>query len=251
MPVLGIGLHIVIALFFAMHVIKTKQNNYWLMVLFAFPGLGSIIYGLMIWLPDARNSRQGRRFENTLVNVLDPHRELREAHEALEIAVTPDNRLRMAHALVNANKAAEAIPHYQNVLSGIYADDPKIQTFLARAFIDAGNPKEAKELLDTIIRKNPNYQSPEGHLLYARSLTALDDRQQAREEYEELSDYYVGLEARSRYVEALLVWDDPYRAATLLEESLKIAKRMPKSAREMNHEWIVRLEKSNKALKKS
>jgi hypothetical protein len=251
MPVLGIGLHIVMALFFAMHVINTKQNNYWLMVLFAFPGLGSIIYGLMIWLPDARNSRQGRRFENTLVNVLDPHRELREAHEALDIAATPDNRLRMAHALVNANKAAEAIPHYQNVLRGIYADDPKIQTFLAHAFLEAGNAEEAKEQLDKIIQKNPNYKSPEGHLLYARAVAQLDDRKQAREEYETLIGYYVGLEARARYVESLLEWGDLDRAKPLLDESLKMAKRMPRSARQINQEWISLLEKSNKAPQKT
>jgi hypothetical protein len=251
MPVLGIGLHIIIALFFAMHVIKTKQNNYWLMVLFAFPGLGSIIYGVMIWLPDARNSRQGRQFENTLVNILDPHRELREADEALDIAATPDNRLRMAHALVNANKAAEAIPHYQNVLSGIYANDPKIQTFLARAFLEAGSAKDAKELLDKVIKENPNYKSPDGHLLYARALAVLDERKLAREEYEVLIAYYVGLEARARYVEALLQWDDIYRARSLLEESLKIAKRMPRSAREMNQEWIASLEKSSNTLKKA
>jgi hypothetical protein len=249
MPILGIGLHIIIALFFAMHVIKTKQNQYWLMVLFAFPGFGSIIYGLMVWLPDARNSRHGRNFESALVNVLDPSRELRQAHEALDIAATPDNRLRMAHALVNAKKPSEAIPHYQNVLNGIYANDPKIQTFLARAFLEAGNAKEAKELLDKVIKENPNYKSPEGHLLYARALAVLDERKLAREEYEVLIAYYVGLEARARYVEALQQWDDIYRAKPLLEESLKIAKRMPRSAREMNQEWIASLEKSNKALK--
>jgi len=217
--------------------------------LFAFPGLGSLIYGLMVWLPDARNTRHGRSIENTLVNVLDPTRELRQAQEAIEIASTPDNRIRLAQALVNAKRPSEAIPQYQSVLNGIYASDPKIQTHLARAFLEAGNAREAKELLDLIISQNPNFKSPDGHLLYARSLSALNERKLAREEYEVLVGYYAGLEARARYIETLLEWDDPFRASTLLEESLKIAKRMPRSARQINQEWIAILEKSSKAIK--
>ncbi len=249
MPILGIGLHVIIAIFFAIHAMRTNQDKYWFMILFAFPGLGSLIYGLMIWLPEARNTRHGRSIENTLVNVLDPTRELRQAQEAIEVSATPDNRIRLAHALVNTKRASEAIPQYQSVLNGIYADDPKIQTFLARAFVEAGKFREAKELLDQIIKVNPNYKSPEGHLIYARALASLDERKLAREEYEVLVDYFVGLEARARYVETLLNWDDPYRATPLLEESLKIARRMPGSARKMNQEWISLLEKSNKTLK--
>lgn len=249
MPILGIGLHVIIALFFAIHALRTNQDKYWLMILFAFPLFGSMIYGLTIWLPDARNTRHGRTLENTLVNVLDPSRELRQAQEAMEIASTPDNRIRLAHALLNARRASEAIPQYQSVLNGIYANDPKIQTHLSRAFLEAGNFREAKDLLDHIIKVNPNYKSPDGHLIYARALAALDERKQAREEFEVLVGYFVGLEARARYVEALIHWDDIYRANALLEESLKIAKRMPSSARQMNQEWVAILEKSNKTIK--
>ncbi len=248
MPILGIGLHVIIALFFAIHAMRTNQDRYWLMILFAFPLLGSLIYGFTIWLPDARNTRHGRTIESTLVNVLDPTRELRQAQEAIEIAATPDNRIRLAHALVNAKRASEAIPQYQSVLNGIYSNDPKIQTYLARAFLEAGNFKEAKELLDLVIKQNPDYKSPVGHLIYARALASMDERKQAREEYEVLVGYFVGLEARARYIETLLRWDDPYRAHPLLEESLKLVKRMPNSARQLNQQWISSLEKSNKAL---
>ncbi|MEO8002652.1 MAG: tetratricopeptide repeat protein [Arenimonas sp.] len=249
MPVLGIGLHVIIALFFAIHAMRTNQDKYWFMILFAFPGLGSLIYGLMIWLPDARNTRHGRTIESALVNVLDPSRELRQAQEAMEIAATPDNRIRLAHALLNAKRPSEAIPQYQSVLNGIYANDPKIQTWLAKAFLESGDFREAKELLDLIIKVNPNYKSPEGHLIYARALSALDERKLARDEYEVLVGYYVGLEARARYAEALIKWDDPFRAKPLLEDSLKIARRMPSSARRLNQEWIAILEKSSTAIK--
>ncbi len=37
MPFLGIGFHVIVALFFAVHVVRSNQNMYWLFILFVFP----------------------------------------------------------------------------------------------------------------------------------------------------------------------------------------------------------------------
>ena len=44
MPFLGIGFHVIVALFFAVHAVRTHQNLYWLFILFSFPLLGSVAY---------------------------------------------------------------------------------------------------------------------------------------------------------------------------------------------------------------
>ena len=44
MPFLGIGLHVLVALFFAVHAMRTHQQMTWLFVLFSFPLLGSLVY---------------------------------------------------------------------------------------------------------------------------------------------------------------------------------------------------------------
>ena len=38
---LGIGLHVLVAVFFAVHAIRSRQQMIWLMILFMFPLLGS------------------------------------------------------------------------------------------------------------------------------------------------------------------------------------------------------------------
>ena len=43
MPIFGLGLHILIAIFFAIHAIRTGREMYWLLILFMFPLLGSIV----------------------------------------------------------------------------------------------------------------------------------------------------------------------------------------------------------------
>jgi hypothetical protein len=59
MPILG--LHILIALFFAVHVVRSGQQMYWLFVLFSFPILGSIVYFVAIYLPGSRLEHGARK----------------------------------------------------------------------------------------------------------------------------------------------------------------------------------------------
>jgi len=242
MPV-GIGLNVLVAIFFAIHVIRTGQDKYWLFILFVFPVLGSVVYGIAIWLPNVRHSRQGQQVVSGVQRLLDPSKELRAAQEALDIAATPNARLRLADALRNAGRASEAVVQYHAILTGIYANDPNIRVHLAAALLDAGKPADARVELEKLIAEQPNFKSPEGHLVYARAVAATGDRPKAREEFEALVGYYAGLEARARYAELLLEWGDPARCRLLMDETMKIAKRMPGGAREINREWLTLLKK--------
>ena len=248
MPVAGLGLHVVVAIYFAVHAMRSGQDKYWLFILFAFPLLGSLVYAFAIWLPDARRSPQGHMVVRGMRQLLDPTRELREAQEALDISATPANRLRLADALLGAGRASEAVVPTPAVLSGIYADDPQVRIHLARALLEAGQPHEARVQLDRLIAEQPKLKSPEGHMIYARAVAALGDRDRAREEFESLVSYYAGLEARARYAEVLLSWRDSARLLALVAESNKIAKRMPGATRDLNREWIARLKKVETAM---
>jgi hypothetical protein len=248
MPVAGLGLHVLVAIYFAVHAMRTGQDKYWLFILFAFPLLGSLVYAFAIWLPEARRSPQGHMMARGVRQLLDPTRELREAQEALDVSATPANRLRLADALLGAGRASESVVQYQAVLSGIYADDPQVRIHLARALVEAGQAMEARVLLDRLIAEQPGLKSPEGHLLYARAVAALGDRERAREEFESLVSYYAGLEARARYAEVLLAWQDGARLSALLAETRKISGRMPAAARDINKEWLARLKKVESAL---
>lgn len=44
MPI--VGLHIILALFFAIHAVRNGQPLFWLIILFSFPFLGSVVYFL-------------------------------------------------------------------------------------------------------------------------------------------------------------------------------------------------------------
>jgi hypothetical protein len=240
-PILGLGLHVIVAILFAVHVIRTGQERFWLFVLFMFPLLGSFVYAVVVWLPAISGSRSGRRVVRGLRDTLNPGRELREAHAALEHSATIANRIRVADALHGDGRFADAIAAYREALRGVHSDDADIQVKLARALLDGGDAAAARELLESLIARRPDFRSPEGHLVYARAVAASGDRVKAREEFEALIGYFAGIEPRARYVEILRGWGESDAASQLVEESLRHIRHMPAGSRRLNEEWIRRL----------
>lgn len=241
MHILGISLHVIVAAFFAIHAIRSRQEMYWLLVLFLFPLIGSVVYGVAIWLPSVRDSRGGRRVLRTLREQIDPGRELREARDAFEVSSTVQNRLRLADALLGAGKAGEALPLYAECMQGLYRGDPDITIRYARALLEVGRADEARALLDALIAATPDFRSREGHLLYARAVAICGDKSAARHEFDTLLGYWASLEPRAWYAETLAAWGETEAARKLAEDALQPVKHMPRHARELNDEWIRRL----------
>ena len=102
MEIFGIGLNILVALFFAVHVVRNGQPLYWLLILFIFPLLGSLVYFFAIYLPNSRLPQGARKVASVAVQVFDPHRELREARAAYDYTPTAQNQMRLASAQLEA-----------------------------------------------------------------------------------------------------------------------------------------------------
>jgi hypothetical protein len=239
-------LHFAIAIFFAVHAVRTNQGLYWVFILLMFPLVGSLVYMLAIWLPEMRHSRRVRQAGTKVREILDPGRELREARAAHAEAPSVRNHMRLADALMAERRPEEALTHYEAALTGLYASDPELRTRKARALLEAGRAADAKAELDALIAEKPEFRSAAGHLTYARAVAALGDRDKAHEEFGVLVDYFPGMEARARYATLLREWGESERARTLAAESLKIAQRLPGHSRTADREWIAALQKIDK-----
>lgn len=236
-------LHVLLALFFAVHAVRSGREMYWLFLLFIFPLLGSVVYAFAVWLPEQRSSRALRVVTRAAGNLLNPGHELREARQALEASDTPAQHLRLADALLDMGQAEQALEHYTQSRRGVHADDPEVEVRHAQAMLEAGQPEAARQLLEQLIQRRPDFRSPRGHLTYARAVAGCGDRSLAREEFEAVIEGYAGLEARARYAEALLEWGELEEAVKAASVGLKLAERMPAHARELNAEWRRRLKR--------
>ena len=87
MPFVGLGLHILIALFFAVHAMRHGKQMYWLLILFSFPLLGSIVYFVVEYLPASRMQRTAGKVASAAIGFIDPEREYRAAEQAYDLSL--------------------------------------------------------------------------------------------------------------------------------------------------------------------
>jgi hypothetical protein len=223
------------------HCIKTGRNTIWvyvLVVLMSMPFVGAALYAGVEILPGLLRSRTSQRAMRGLRTTLDPEGALRKAEMEMKVTGNVASRQKYADELVRLGRANEAVSIYQTSLTGIFAEDPKLMLGLARAQFAAGEAAGARKTLDDLIQKNPEFKSPDGHLLYARALEAEGDLEKALTEYAALAEYYPGAEAGVRYAVLLKRQGQGPLAQQTLQALLDRAKFAPAHYRKAQREWL-------------
>ena len=132
--------------FFAVHALKTGRQMYWLIILFSFPLLGSLVYFFAEYFPSSKVERGVRQVSNKAIQLLDPTRELREARQAFDLTPTVQNRMRLAAALDGAGEYHEAVEQFDACLSGPFANDPEVCFGAAKAKLHVNQAQAAVQL---------------------------------------------------------------------------------------------------------
>lgn len=244
MPFVGLGLHLVVALFFAVHAMRSGQNMYWLIILFSFPLLGSIVYFLVVYLPNSRLERGARKAVAAAVKALDPERELREARAAFDYTPTAQNQMRLALALLEAGQAQEAAGHYEACLKGPFASDPEIRFGAARAWVECRRYGPAIAHLQGIRQSEPGFRPEALSLLLARALGGDGRTQEARAEFEAAVQRYGSFDARAEYAIWAVSAGDTALAQRLKAEIEHATQRWSRQHRELNAAMVRRLEQA-------
>ena len=241
MPFLGLGLHVLIALFFAVHAMRHGKQMYWLLILFSFPLLGSIVYFVVEYLPASRMQRTAGKVANAAIGFFDPAREYRAAAEAYDLAPTAQNKLRLARAALDRGQAADAVGHYRDALKGPLASDPELQFGLASALLAAGGAtagRDALQALHTLRSTRDDYRKDEVAVLTARALAADNQQAEARQAFEDALGRYNTVEARARYIAWLAQQGDTAGAQRQWDELQQAARHWNSHARSVNREWM-------------
>jgi hypothetical protein len=223
------------------HCIKTQRNTIWvyvLVVLMSMPFVGAAVYVAAELLPEWLGSRTSRRAMRGIRTTLDPEGNLRRYEHEMKITGNVASRQKYADELVRLGRAREAVPIYQTCLTGVFAEDPKLLLGFAHAQFEAGDAAGARATLDVLIEKNPDFKSPDGHLLYARALEMEGNLDKALSEYATLSEYFPGAEAGVRYARLLMRADQRPLAQQTLKALLDRAKYAPAHYRKAQREWL-------------
>ena len=237
----GIGLHVIIALFFAVHAVRTGQNNYWLFILLAFPFLGSVVYAIAVYLPNSRLERGARQLATQAVKSLDPTRDLRDAQAAFDYSATAQNEIRLAQALLEAGQPQQALQHFEASMKGPFANDLEIRWGAARAAFHADQPQIALQHLKVIAQTDINYRADEVGLLIARAYAAQGDAPMARQSFEFLRERSSSVDVTAEYAIWCAEQGDWGTAQHLHNEMEKAQTHWSSHQRSLNKEMLQRV----------
>lgn len=232
-----IALSVIVQVALIVHVIKTGRPYYWVLIIM-FPGIGVLAYVVVELLPDLLDSFRGRRALRRVKKTLDPTGDLRQREREHRLSGSVDATRRLAGELIENGQYQEAIVHYEKALTGLYEHDPDLLLGLATAQFANLQHVEARNTLDRLIEHNPDFRSPDGHLIYARATEACGDIDKALEEYEAVSAYYAGAEAQLRYGKLLEQTGDREKALEQYRDIVDAADLAPRHYRKAQRQWI-------------
>jgi hypothetical protein len=220
------------------HVIKTGRNQIWIWVLALLSIPGAIAYIAVEILPDLFRSRTAQRTARGFKRAMDPEANLRRYENEARVTGNVAGRQRYAEELERHGKHDEAIAQYRSALTGLYEHDPNLMLGVARSQFAKGDPVAARTTLDELIRMNPDFKSPEGHLLYARALEGEGNFEKSLEEYRVLAPSYPGAEAAVRYAQLLQSQGRREEAQKVARELLEQARIAPAHYRKAQKSWL-------------
>ncbi len=239
-----ISLYTIIAVGFAVHAMKTGRPFWWLYVILFVPVAGWLAYIVIELIPEMFQTRGARKVRSDLGTMLDPNKEWRERVRQAELVDSVDAKRALAEECEKRGLWDDAIRLYKAAATGVFTDDPAVLAALARAQLGSGDAQACLDTLHKLEEVQPNLRNQEAHLLLARALEATGRAGEALREYEAVSRYYAGFEARSRYALLLLKQGRAQQARDLFQEVVRASRARPVVVTPADKEWI-RIAKTN------
>jgi hypothetical protein len=229
---------IIIQVALIVHVIRTGRNTIWIWVLALLSYAGIIAYVIVEIIPQLLGSRTAQVTRRNLKRALDPEAQLRRLQTEVQVTNNVASNQRYAEELLRHERFQDAAAVYRKVLTGLYEHDPDLMLGLARAQFGGGDVSAARATLDEAIGMNPQFRSPDGHLLHARALEAEGNIDKALEEYRVLSTSYPGAEAAVRYAQLLKAQGRVDESRTVARDLLEQARIAPAHYRKAQRDWL-------------
>jgi hypothetical protein len=225
------------------HASRTGRLQPWAFIILMIPLVGALAYIVVELVPEWFGSPGAQQARKRIAGKLDPEKAYRELSDRLAGSDTIANRQALAAECLKVGRFDEAERHYNHVLKLPMGDEPAYALGKAQAQFGLNRPADALATLDDLKERWPDFESAEGHLLYARSLAEVGRTDEALDEYHALSAYFPGAEARVRYGMLLKLVGRTAEARVVFNELLIQMRRAPRYLREAQAEWLSIAEK--------
>ncbi len=220
------------------HAARTGRFMPWGFVILFLPGLGAFVYVAFELAPAWFGSYGAQRARRSVVAALDPAGRYRALRDELDLVDTVANRRALAEECLKLGRPEEALEHYDAILARPLGDEPAFLIGKARALVELGRAGEAVATLEELRRREPDFHSPDGLLLFARALEAAGRPDEALDAYARASPRFPGPEPRVREARLLERLGRREQARSIAEEVVRSLARAPRHVQANEREWF-------------
>ncbi len=161
----------------------------WAFIILMVPLVGALAYIVVELVPEWFGSPGAREARQRIAGKLDPEKTYRELADRLAGTDTIANRQALAAECLDVKRFDEAERHYAHVLTLPMGREPAYALGKAQAQFGLNRFADVLATLDDLKAEWPDFESAEGHLLYARSLAEVGRIDEALDEYHALVAY--------------------------------------------------------------
>lgn len=225
------------------HAVRTGRVRPWAFIILMVPVVGALAYILIELVPEMLGGPEAKAARRRIANRLDPEKQYRLFSDQLQIADTVANRAALAQECMEVARFDEARNQYAHILQQQAGDEPIYALGKAKAEFGLNLFAETVASLEAMRNQWPDFESGEGHLLYARALAAAGRTEEALDEFRAVSEYFSGAEARVRHGLLLDQLGRATDARMIFAELVIQMKRAPRHVRKMQADWLAIAEK--------
>ena len=168
------------------HALRTGRPYWWIWILISVPGLGGIAYLIVEVLPGVHSPR------GFLASLKPLRWRIADLRARLEETETVANRMGLAEALFEAGETQEAHDLAAENLTGVFKDDARTLTEVARYKVALGRFDEAWRLLERVDVTGNRMLGLDLGLLKGDALSGLGRDAEAEAAYQSVIGSYIG-----------------------------------------------------------
>jgi hypothetical protein len=183
------------------HAAYRNRPFWWVAIILVLPIVGCIAYVIVEVLPQM--TPRGLKVQQADRNALQSsHATPVAAPVKLDELTQYDSvnaKMAQAENCVNAGQYPDAVRLFESCTNGPHANDPHLLARLVSAYLLNGQYEASLHCIERIQSEHPKYRPQEIKLLRARALEGQHTADAALAVYRDLSETYVGFEAKARY----------------------------------------------------
>ena len=225
------------------HVIKNRNQYYWIFLILFVPAIGSIIY----LITQVYNKRDAAIIKENLTSVLIPTKRVKDLEKKLQFSETFQNRLELADALFEMKDFKNAITHYEVALK----DETQNKYFILEKLIAAYY--SLKDYNKTIayaeeLKKHPEFSKSKSEFIYGLALDKTGQSEAAEKYLKAIDQRYSNYSERLVLAKFYLESDKIEAAKEILNEISIESQHMTKPNKRKYSKTISEVEKLLKSL---